>query len=203
MIRSLDDLARITQEWAREPDGLDEVELRTPGLPTAELRRLTDALPGMPASYLDILARFDLRATSLSYFELAPRPADDLVQELLEYNDPDGYLYSQYVEPNNLYMVASWEADPICLARDLPGRPGGQVIGLETVGRAEPRLYRLAPSFAVAMLVTGSALETHRDPAQTGSPGLERFLADLAEFGLDEEQRDAWRYIVGLSGFWP
>jgi hypothetical protein len=76
-------------------------------------------------------------------------------------------------------------------------------MGLENVGNVEPRLYRPAPSFAVAMLVTGSALETHRAPALTGSPGLERFLADLAVYGLDEEQRDAWRYIVGLSGFGP
>jgi hypothetical protein len=77
----------------------------------------------------------------------------------------------------------------------------GEVIGLEVVGVVEPRLYRLAPSFAVAMLVTGSVLEALDDHALAGAPDLERFLADLAELGLDQEQRNAWRYLVGISGF--
>ena len=203
MIRSLDDLARITRQRAREPDGFEDEELRSPGLSAAELRRLTDALPGMPASYLDVLGRFDLRGTSLSYFELAPSGRGDLVQELLEYNDPEGYLYGRSLEPNNLYMVASWEADPICVARDLPDRPGGEVIGVEMVGVVEPRRYRMAPGFGAAMLAAGSVLEALDNPALAGASGLERFLADLAELGLDEEQRDAWRYLVGISGFWP
>jgi hypothetical protein len=203
MIRSLDDLARITRQWAREPDGFEDEELRSPGLSAAELRRLTDALPGMPASYLDCLARFDLRGASLSYLELTPGVGDDLVQTLLEANDPEEYLHSRYLEPNKLYIVASWEADWICVARDLPDRPGGEVIGIEMVGVAEPRTYRMAPSFAVAMLVAGNLLKALDDPAMVGMPGLERFVTGLAELGLDEEQQDAWRYLIGSSGFEP
>lgn len=203
MIRSLDGLARITRRWAREPSDFEEEELRSPGLSAAELRRLTDALPGMPTSYLDCLARFDLRDTSLSNFELTPGVGDDLVQALLEANDPEQYLYSRYLGPNKLYIVASWEADWICVARDLPDRPGGEVIGIRMVGIAEPRRYRMAPSFAVAMLVAGNLLKALDDPGMVGMPGLERFLAGLAELGLDEEQQDAWRYLIGISGFEP
>jgi hypothetical protein len=200
MIRSLDDLVAKTREWAREPDGLEEDELRSPGLSAAELRRLTTALPGMPASYLDCLARFDLRYASLGYLQLGPgRPgwADDLVQTLIEVNDPAEHLYRRYLEPNELYSVASWEADPICVARDLPDRAGGEVIGIEMVGVAEPRRYRMAPSFPVALLAAGSVMEALDDPALAGPDGLDRFLSDLAELGLDEEQRESWRYLIG------
>ena len=203
MIRELDDLVRVTREWARDPAGVEELELHSPGLPEAALTRLTAALPDMPASYLECLARFDLRHTSLSYFELGPGGGPDLVQGLLEANDPSGYLYSTCLEPNNLYFVASWEADPICVARDLPDRKGGEVIGVDLASAAEPRLYRVAPSFAVAMLVTGNVLEARHDPAMAGDSGLKRFLADLSEFGLDEEQRSSWRYLIGISGLWP
>jgi hypothetical protein len=202
VIRSLDDLARATREWAKDPSRYKELELRSPGLSTAELARLTAALPGLPASYLECLARFDLRHTSFSYFGLAPLTGDDFVQALLEANDPEGYLYSTYLAPNGLYFVAHWEVDPFCVARDLPGRPGGEVIGIDQASAAEPRLYRVAPTFAIAMLAAGSVLEARDDPAMAGAPGLDRFLSQLTELGLDEEQRNSWRYLIDSSGFW-
>ena len=202
MIRSLDDLARATRQWAKDPSRDKDLELRSPGLSASELDRLTAALPGLPASYLECLARFDLRRTSFSYFGLAPLTGDDFVQAMLEANDPEGYLYSTYLAPNGLYFVAHWEADPFCVARDLPGRPGGEVIGVDQASGAEPRLYRVAPTFALAMLAAGSVLEALDDPAMAGAAGLERFLSGLTKLGLDEEQRNSWRYLIDSSGFW-
>ena len=61
----------------------------------------------------------------------------------------------------------------------------------------------MASSFAVVMLVASNLLTALDDPAMVGMPGLEKFVAGLAELGLDQEQQDAWRYLIGISGFEP
>lgn len=175
MIHSLEDLARCTQEWARATDlPAEEVELRSPGLSPVQLDRLRAALPGMPASYLECVARFDLRNVRFGFFELQAATGNDLVQGLVEANEPEGFLYARYMAPNHLYWVASWDADPICVVRDQPARLGGEVIGLDLASGPEPRLYRVAPSFATAMIIAGHALESVNDPAFDGPRGLDR-----------------------------
>ena len=183
MIHSLDDLARATREWAKDPSRYKELELRSPGLSASQLARLTAALPVCPLPNLECLARFDPRRTSISNFELAPLAGDDFVQAMLEANDSEDHLYSTYLAPNGLYFVAHWGGRSL-LCRSRPtGSSGGEVIGVDHGSAAEPRLYRVAPTLAIAVPAAGRVVEALDDTAMAGARGLERFLSGRTRAG--------------------
>jgi hypothetical protein len=66
-----------------------------------------------------------LRSVTFGVFSLQPTAAQETVEWLIDANSPGDYLYVAYLEPNRLCHVAGWGADPICVARDLPGQAGG------------------------------------------------------------------------------
>jgi len=206
MISSLDDLARYTQERARQaPLIADRIVLRSPGLAQSEFACLADALPGLSEDYLDCLARIDLQGISIGYFSFPPPRTPGgpgLVEWLRDANSDaeiDSNPVSHFLAANELYEVASFESDPICMVRTTARERSGQVVWVDIETGPEIMAHPVALSFERFLIAAGRLSQAGHDPTIVGPAATEQFIARLDDLGFDERQRESWRLLADMS----
>jgi hypothetical protein len=189
MIETLDDLAAYTRRKAeRLPIPAAEVLLQPPGVSDAEIARLQEAVGDLPDSYLDCIRRFSLAGVAIGYFELSPvRPVDEsLVDALIRANGPDEAFAEQVRRA--LVIVASFEADPLCVARS------GEVIRINLDYGPSPILTSAAPAFDQLLIAAGRLDEVAASPETHET--TDAIVASLTPFTPSPEQQENWRFFA-------
>jgi hypothetical protein len=199
MIKTLEDVRIYSEDRsARSPLIADEIRIPSPGLSSDELARVREALPGLPNSFLEVVAQLDLEAAQIEFF-LSPcsygKRRGEMVRCLLERNSDENYFFDLLTD-NQLYEVGSWEGDPICVATRNATRPGE----VTRIDHETQTMNRIANDFEQLVIGLGRLNEQDRESGPRGQVGVELFLMSVSEdFGLDDEQMQEWTWLAEMS----
>jgi hypothetical protein len=200
VIWTIEQLIALTErEVALDPSFGDEILLRTPGCTPDELDKLGEALPGLPESYLSVAARVALPNVSIGYLNLAPgRRQDGSLLKRLTHANSSAWPLWEFVDQQNLYHVADYEGDMICVVRE--GSPNvGEVLRVDLSCPPTPNLHRTAQSFEQLLLGFGNLHEQHI-AERFGPEVIDEVLTSMqAELGLDEEQMEDWTWVAEVA----
>ena len=117
-INNLDELVRYSKQVAhRVPLIAKRVRIERPGCRSDVIAALRQMVPGLPDSYVSIVASVRIDGISIGYFNLTPSlsRATSLTDQLRAYNNPVIAPLAERYREHGVYQVASWETDPICV----------------------------------------------------------------------------------------
>jgi len=202
MIRNFDDLLAYTGTLAAaSPEIAAETRIVRPGCAPHVIAALERALPGLPESYLSVLASLAIDGIVIGYFELTPSSAlaRNLVDKLQMFNDPDQAPMARYYRRYEVYHVASWEADPVCVAHADGTFRLGQIVKFNEADPTTPPIL-LADGFEEFLLVAANldeirALHVNR-PARAADE-FKAYLAPLVAHRQDD-MLSAWIKIASV-----
>jgi hypothetical protein len=188
-IQSLDELKEFTERHPLPPGipAVDTYPLRSPGLNDSQLGRLQDALPDLPAEYLQIAQAY-LLDIELGGVRIGPTgPRGDVVDRLIEANG-ESNPFLALLEEIRFYEVARFESDPVCVGR-ASGQHAGSVIWLDTTDDPHsPARRMLASDFENFLIIAGRYQQAFLEEGD---------FADAVEAStLTEEQRATWSRVA-------
>jgi len=159
MIVTFDDLVAYSKRMANQyPDLRQETEIRRPGCTEDEINEMAHDLPLIPCEYLDVVRELDIVGVFIGFFQLSPHSATrlGLPHALREENNSEIYPVAANARRQDLYLIGSWEAEPIGVVKSNGGCfPGGTVVMLShDVTSAAP--VPLAKCFRDFLLTAGN-----------------------------------------------
>jgi hypothetical protein len=205
VIQTLDELVFLSNIEANSaaaegfPENANEIRLLKPGCTTNEIVRIREELPGIPESYLSVAAQVALPNVSIGFLNLAPGWPQDgsLPDRLVDANNPRWPLW-EFVDYHDLYHVAEYEGDMICVVRDNQSR-AGEVIRMDLSCPPTPELSRVAWSFEQLLLGFGRLREQFLQE-RLGSEVINEVLASLSDdYHLDDEQLADWTWFAEVA----
>ena len=199
MLENLNDLKDYTRQVGDMlPDLKSEIVLKSPGISQSDATRLKSALPDLPDSYLKCIQLLDVQGISIGYFRLWPSAArtSALVESLIQINRPEQNPRSSFFQKSNLYEVAAWEAEPICVASNNSPHAAGAVFKISIV-HPSPKVELLANNFETFLLLAGNLDAICHEYSQTenSESANAKFEHCLAHFALPAEAIATWKDI--------
>ena len=100
---------------------------------------------------------------------------------------------------NGLYEVATWEAEPICVATNKSSHKEGSVLKI-SIAQPSPKEDLLAPNFETFLLIAGN-LDAIRDEYSRTENIVEaraEFELCLTHYELPNEALTAWKNISSV-----
>ncbi len=205
MLTTLLELAEFTERLGQSvPDSVrDRVVIRRPGCTPAEVAQLKAALPGLPESYASIIAAFDLRDVEIQYFELSINSPRSLgfVERFIDRNDADNFPEMLRLAREGVYWVASFEADPICVAhKDADFRRGNIIWHQHDSPDSKGML--LADDFEEFLLILGNLcqISQRHDLDTEATAAAEAFDQYLRLLHTEQQVMDAWKVVASIVG---
>ena len=201
MIRDLDDLVAYTDQAANAlPDLAAEIRIVRPGYPPDVIVALSQALPGLPKSYLAVVESIAIDGIAIGYFQLTPSSsrAASITDKLRSFNDPTVTPMAEQYKHHGVYQVAAWEADPICVAHADGAFRIGQVVKY-SAGVPRTRPVVLADSFEQFLLIAAN-LDEIRANVNDPTRALGDFRTYLAPMtvGRRDDMESAWMQIANV-----
>ena len=197
MIVTLNDLiAHTERQAAAEPLIASDILLRSPGLSAEEIARLRTSLPGLPEGYLRTASLIDLTTVSIGPFSLQPSliGGSGLADRLVAANSPFNRFWPALCD-HKLYEVAGYDGDPLCVVATGQTNTGA-VVRLDKYADDVTRAASpIASSFEVFMIAAGR-LDEMRSKGELGRAAQDRFLASLADLGIEGEAVKNWRWFT-------
>lgn len=158
MIASLDELVAYTQTLGEAlPELREAIVLRRPGCSQAAASLLAQRLPGIPHSYLTVARVINIDGVSIGYFQLSPSAygGRDIAEKVIACNESAMNPLMKRHQKFGVYQVASWEADPICVAHAHGLFEMGQVVKYN-IGNPTSEPIVLAEDFEQLLLLAGN-----------------------------------------------
>jgi hypothetical protein len=201
MIDSLDALIQYTERVAQaSPLIARRVQITRPGCEPDTIAVLRKAFPGLPDSYTSVLESIAIDGISIGYFNLTPgRSRASLVDELRAHNDPTITPMAEVYRQCGVYQVASFEADPICVAHREGPFEIGQIVKYDDVLPTKMPVV-LADSFEQLLLIAGNLQEirgNHKEPSQAIRE-FGRYLAPMVA-GRQDGVEAAWMQVADVT----
>lgn len=203
MIANIQELAEFTRRLGDKiPHLRDGIALKQPGYSQEAINGTAAKFPEMPESYWSLVRTLKLDGVAIGFFQLSPQAYEgvNLLEKLSRCNTSTNPFHNTN-QHYGLYQVASWEADPICVAfRDGPFKKG-QIVKYN-VGNPNALPDVLADSFEQFLLLAGN-LDAVRDAyseADNPSQGLNEFKGCFEKLLPASQQQTikVWEAIAGV-----
>lgn len=206
MINNLKELQSFTEKLSRELPALTEDTLLvSPGFTKEQCAKLKESLPEIPDSYLECLKKFKLKGVSLSYFSLWPTwrgKTIDTIDEIIQVNTSEKNPLIELLRKQNLFEVATFEGDTICVSSEDSMEPG-YVFWIDNCSSGpEIEIYKLCDSFEKFLLCAGNLQEMgikYGDEDNNSEAAKREFLVILEVLKLCEEEIKSWGLIAEMS----
>ena len=202
MINDLNALTEYTiNRGEKTPRLKGQIVLSSPGCDQDSIAKIKNALPNMAESYLSCAQAFNLNGICLGFFQLSPPGSKKLnfVERLVQINTPEKNPFWIFMSENGLYEVATWEAEPICVATNKSSHKEGSVLKI-SIAQPSPKEDLLAPNFETFLLIAGN-LDAIRDEYSRTENIVEaraEFELCLTHYELPNEALTAWKNISSV-----
>ena len=201
MIRSLEDLQQFTATLAQKfPALAQRTLLRSPGCNEREISELLAFERNLPRNYMDCVRRLHLKGFSLSgSFCLWPggAVATGTFVEGFRAANSAGYTHQAEFRRMGLLRVASWNDEPICVAKDgCTSFAPDSILRFEDSDQLE-RSVVLSQDFEHFLVAAGNVAEIHiAEKDLAGEDRVDLLLGRLPEIGLQPREVEAWRIVA-------
>jgi len=200
MIGNLDELVAYAERTANAlPELSEEIRILRPGCPPDLIATLRETLPGLPESYLSVLEAIAIDGIAIGYFQLTPSSsqATNLADKLRGFNDPTLTPMAEHYRRHGVYQVASWEADPICVAHSDGTVKIGQVVKYNAADPTTAPVV-LADGFEQFLIIAANLDDIRSKYGGEPARALDAFKTYLSPMvaGRQDDMESTWTDIA-------